>query len=79
MHHEILPLLHVIKHLTSLVESLEKHVIELGHKIDDIITEIHEEYSVSSDEEESESESDESELSVGSAPATFSYKVQRTQ
>lgn len=82
---EILPLLGVIKHLTTLVEKME-------HKIDALCEQMREEHSTLNDqlealqdsdewEEESEEESGEEseDESVKSAPATFSYKVQRVR
>ena len=90
---DTLPLLAVIKNLTVMVQNLEKKIEDLSRKVDDMQEEWRTEYSVASTEESDESEweesdeseweeSDESECemdSVYSAPATFSYKVQRIE
>ena len=87
MHHETLPLLHAIKHLVTIVEGLEQRIATLAEKIDEMQEEWREEYTVNGDstddeteyEFEFESESEQSCESFSSAPATFSYKVQRTE
>ena len=77
---EILPLMSAIKYLSSAIEALNDKVDDLSTKIDamQMLGEFELE---SSDEEESEEESEEvsDNESVQSAPATFSFKVQRTQ
>ena len=86
---DTLPLMAVIRHLTVTIEDLTKKVDDLGTQIESMQEEWRTEFSVNGDdeeedlweewfEEESESE-DESEDGYQSAPATFSYKVQRTE
>ena len=87
MRAEHLPLLSAIKHLSDLVQSLDKKVTDMQEQIEAMQEEWRNEYEPpSSDEEESEEESEweswgeeESDDSAQSAPASFSYKVQRTE
>ena len=91
---EIMPLLHAIKHLSQLVEGLSDKIVNMQLQIDEMQEEWREEYSVSNDDsdedsgDEVSSEEDhelvllhlEEEVQRSqSAPATFSYKVQRTE
>tara|TARA_B100000965_G_scaffold130629_4_gene108906 strand:+ start:266 stop:529 length:264 start_codon:yes stop_codon:yes gene_type:complete len=82
-----LPLLSAIKHMCDLVQSLDKKVTDMQEQIEAMQEEWRHEYEPpSSGEEESEEESEweswgeeESDDSAQSAPASFSYKVQRTE
>ena len=80
------PLLSAIKHLSMLIERLESKVSELQKQIDAMQEEWRHEFELESDAWETASESGDTEESgdeesenesVCSAPATFSYKVQR--
>ena len=77
---EILPLLSALKYLSDAIEfeRLDAKVEDLSLKVD--TAQMMEEYELESSEEESEEEEEESDTdSIQSAPATFSFKVQRTQ
>ena len=78
-----LPLLSALKHLSTLVERLEGKIDDLQKQIEAMQEEWRHEYEVEdSDEWETESvsevSSDDTCDSAQSAPATFSFKVQRT-
>lgn len=79
---QILPLLSALKHLATVIEGLEAKMDDMQAQIEAMQTEWRTEYEVDdaweSETEESDSVSEsESDESCYSAPATFSYKVQR--
>lgn len=77
-----LPLLAAITHLSRRIDELIDQQKELVDTVAKLEEQVVVEYEVESESEESESESEEvsdDNSSVCSAPATFSYKVQRTQ
>lgn len=70
-----------IRHLHEVIHRLDGKVDDMQKQIEAMQEEWRHEYEVDEWEtisEESEEESEESEESCTSAPATFSYKVQRT-
>tara|TARA_Y100001972_G_scaffold125830_1_gene177948 strand:- start:3014 stop:3244 length:231 start_codon:yes stop_codon:yes gene_type:complete len=71
-------LLAAIKALSASVDELIKKVDDMQHQIDALAEEWRNEYELES-ETDSLSDSDDSVSSCQSAPATFSYKRQRTE
>ncbi len=71
-----------IKHLSGAVEDLIKKIDDMQHQINAMEMEWRNEYepewSEAIDSEESSDSDSDSDQSVQSAPATFSYKRQRT-
>ena len=81
-----LPLLSALKYLSTMVERLESKIDDMQKQVEAMQEEWRHEYEVDDDSEwetESASEvsddSEESNDSCQSAPASFSYKVQRTE
>jgi hypothetical protein len=78
-----LPLLAAITHLSRRIDELIDQQKELTETVAKLQEQVVIEYEVESSESESEEseelEESDSDSSVCSAPATFSYKVQRTQ
>lgn len=76
-----LPLLAAITHLSKRIDELIDQQKELTETVAKLQEQVEVEYELESEEESESEESEESdsESSVCSAPATFSYKVQRTQ
>ena len=83
-HPHIHPLMTAIKHLSGAVEDLIKKIDDMQHQINAMEMEWRNEYEPewseddSIDSEESSDSDSDSDQSVQSAPATFSYKRQRT-
>ena len=85
---QFLPVLSALKHLSTRIDELTRKIDDMQHQINQMEEEWrHEyelEYETGTDGEETESieecsqSESESDLSVQSAPATFSYKRQRT-
>ena len=79
----LMPVLSALRYLTIAIEDLTKKVDGMQHQINDMQEQWNNEYEVEFGSEEESDETDsvpdsDSEQSVQSAPATFSYKRQRT-
>jgi hypothetical protein len=72
---KLMPVLSALKHMNTLIEELTERVQAMQQRLDE--WEVQSSEVESSDEWETETDSDDT-ASVQSAPATFSYKRQRT-